>query len=822
MTRSTSERRECPPLDALERFVANGTGDEQMQSHMLGCGVCTDAVQRIERNNQLIAELRQIAGGTVPRSTPPSISGYELIDEIQRGGQGVVYRARQTATKRIVAVKTLREGAFATARQRVRFEREVELVAALRHPNIVTLHDSGRTGDGGFYLAMEFVDGVPLNQAVAALRTGRHSIPAKLRLFEAICAGVRAAHQRGIIHRDLKPDNILVDSEGQPKILDFGLAKRDELCEADPPGTGTVAGEFLGTFAYAAPEQVGGDPNDVDVRSDVYALGVILYELLTAARPHALGGSVADAVKAILETEPRRPSALCPELDDDLETIVLTALRKDPRARYQSAGALHDDVRHYLRGEPIAAKGDRPLYLLKKAAFRYRIPIAVATTFFVLTVVFAVTMTVLYRQSTRASTAAKRESEKATETLASFLSLLGSEPLQRRVDEQTIPELLTEADQLIGIHLADHPQIAAVIRRQLGTVHIERSEYAEALEQLEQAVAMERERRPRDPIALARCLHDSGRAHWFLGQYESAESHYREALSLRRHVLGPGDDDVLMTTSHLAATLRQQGRYAEAERLYRQVLEQRRSLLGPSHALVAASLNNLASCLRDQRKFEEALPLFDEALDMIEASPGDNERWIAGGMHNLATCLADLGQLDEAEALVQESLSLKRSLVEDRHDTVALSRFVQALILYRRGELVEAESLARTALDAQVEIYGEEHGAVADSRDLLGRILVEQGQFSDAEAQLSRAAAVRHRALPSNHWKIASTESERGACLAALGRPAEAEPLLVQAHRDLLASHGDDDEETRAAAQRLAAFYVAQGRAEEAAALTRP
>jgi hypothetical protein len=323
------------------------------------------------------AALRKRLGESDPEATRPPpphspgprlvVAGYEVQGELGRGGMGVVYRAVQKATKRTVALKVMLSGPFATPRQQRRFEREIDLAASLRHPGIVTIYDSGVTPDGLHYFAMEFIEGVSLEDH---LRRVQADVRERLQLFRKVGAAVAYAHQRGVIHRDLKPGNIRVDGDHEPHVLDFGLAKAAGVADVDDQGRPiTASGEFIGTLAYASPEQAAGDLAQVDVRSDVYALGVILYKMLTGAFPYPVTGRIPEVLKNIAECEPRSPSSQSPEggerIDEPLAAIVLKSLAKNPARRYQSVSAFVEDVERYLAGEAPEARPASMSFLLR-------------------------------------------------------------------------------------------------------------------------------------------------------------------------------------------------------------------------------------------------------------------------------------------------------------------------------------------------------------------------------------------------------------------------------------------------------------------------
>ncbi|TWT41073.1 Serine/threonine-protein kinase PknB [Phycisphaerae bacterium RAS1] len=305
---------------------------------------------------------------------PDSFPGYQIVGEIHRGGQGVVYQAVQLATKRSVAIKVMREGPLAGSRDRARFEREVHILGQLRHPNIVTIHDSGEA-DGNSFFVMDFIAGQPLDVYMAS---GERSIEQTLRLLAKICDAVAAAHLCGIIHRDLKPSNIRIDAAGEPHVLDFGLAKVASSDETAHASVRTVTGQFVGSMPWASPEQIVADPDQLDVRTDVYSLGVIAYQMLTGRFPYEVVGPLALVMENIREAEPVRPREIRRLIDDEVETIVLKCLRKEREHRYQGAAELARDVYRYLAGEPIEAKRQSAWYVLKKSLRRQRLKLIMA------------------------------------------------------------------------------------------------------------------------------------------------------------------------------------------------------------------------------------------------------------------------------------------------------------------------------------------------------------------------------------------------------------------------------------------------------------
>ena len=424
---------DCPSEEVLEAIAKGDSVDVTLETHVASCPACQLAIDQIQENNNFLdlfageisdgdTNLHVVVDAPLPEILP---GGYRVEYEIHRGGQGVIYRATQIRTKRSVAVKMLILGSSATERQQSRFEREAEIIASLRHPGIVTIYDAGRLKDGRFGFAMEFIDGLTIDQwAERHVVESKDDIHARLELFAEICDAVSFAHQQGVVHRDLKPANILIDKLDKPHILDFGIAKALE-----PVGLGSIAsmganrisfskdssvhqtqpGEFAGTLAYASPEQVSGDPRSIDMRTDVYSLGIILYQLMAGKFPYEVDDSLQSVIHRIKHEIPESPSAHAKFLDKDIDEIVIRSLRKDKELRYDSVKDLQRDIALYLEGRPIDTRRDSTWYVVHKTVRRYWLVSSLTAASAIVIVVFATMMTILYSQKSAAEVDVKLE-----------------------------------------------------------------------------------------------------------------------------------------------------------------------------------------------------------------------------------------------------------------------------------------------------------------------------------------------------------------------------------------------------------------------------
>src|SRR5262245_15108122 len=401
----------------------------------------------------------------------PHIAGYEIIERIGSGGMGTVWRAVQISTRRDVALKLVSAAIFGSERGRLRFDREVELMARLEHPNIARVYDSG-VDHGAYFYAMQLIKGLPLDQYVQHLKLAQRQI---IDLMRSICQAVMFAHQRGVIHRDLKPSNIMITPDGEPHILDFGLAKA--VFDAESAPAVTIDGEVAGTPAFMSPEQAAGKP--VDTRSDVYSLGVILYRLLCGESPHDLSGSHVQVLQRITDEEIRRPRDVAPEIDRELEAVLFKSLRKNPDQRYASAGELAQDLDNYLKGEPLLARAPTTAYFLRKRIRKHLFPVAVAA--FMLLSILGVAIYAYVRVShertlalaatdraERERTAALKERARAV-AASDFLSrmLVSADPGSGNRADVRVRDVLDKASGEIQ-PLKDQPEVEAVVRTAMG------------------------------------------------------------------------------------------------------------------------------------------------------------------------------------------------------------------------------------------------------------------------------------------------------------------------------------------------------------------
>jgi tetratricopeptide (TPR) repeat protein/tRNA A-37 threonylcarbamoyl transferase component Bud32 len=733
------------------------------------------------------------------------LRGYELIREIHRGGQGVVYLAHHQATRRDVAVKLLREGPFAGTAERARFEREVHVLASIKHPHIVAIHDSG-VACGCFYYVMDYIPGLPLDAWADHVRrsaevTGRRSSTGRersrlerlIRPFIKISEAVNAAHRRGIIHRDLKPTNIRIGDDNEPFVLDFGLAKLASS-DADTNETPdlTATGQFLGTIHWASPEQVAGTSGHADIRSDVYALGLMLYRALTGRMPYQIGATLPEMIRVITQAEPSQPSVVTKDVDRDLETIVLKCLSKDPDRRYQTAGDLSDDLRRYLGGEPIAARRDSGWYLLRMFAHRHRWAVGVTTAFVALLAASSLTMAYLYSKAkTNAALAIRRADE--IRQIANFqASMLGSvdvsamgsailAEMRNQVraglestwiegDGGKMRKRTTDEVQAALARFDDCTQPAnfADVARHVLDVGF--------LASAKSAIGKDFANQPQSQASLLLTL---GNAYRTLGDFDSAESCFRSALGLQRSLHGEQHPDVADVMQRLADALSAKGDYQTAEVMIREALAMCRS--DDAKPLRATILNELGEVLVERGNYDEAERSLRESLRLRRELHGDRHESVARALHDLAMLASVKGDLPAGESLHREALQMNRQLLGDDHPDTLTSVHNLAAILFRRGEYPEAEKLYREALAAYRKLYGNEHPNVAVNLTNLSAVMSDQGDLDEAERLIREGQAVLKRLGAEKRPEFATNLNNLAIVLVRQGDAEEAEECCRRA-----------------------------------------
>lgn len=816
--------------------------------------------------------------GSIEALLARDLQGYRLLAEVHRGGQGLIFRALQLSTRRQVALKVLRGGPFASALERARFEREVHVLAQLQHADIVAIHDSGQAA-GYFYLVTDFVEGRPLDAYVAA--AGRPVRPT-LQLFARICDAVHAAHLRGVVHRDLKPGNILVDADGAPRVLDFGLAKLSDAVPAAGaadtlhPGSSetaqasavTLAGQFIGSLPWCSPEQASGAP--VDIRTDVYSLGVTLYQALTGRFPYDVTGEVPTVLAVVRAQEPLSPRSARPDLDDEVETILLKCLQKAPARRYQSAGELARDVRHYLIGAPIEAKRDHALYVIRKALRRHWLVTSAAATLLALVAIALPVFITLWqaagRERDRAVAAedeqrrqrqiAEGEASKAQAVTRFLGDMLGSaDPLVAQGRDITVRDVLTAAQRQVDAgSFAEEPDVEAAVRATLGQTYLAISRDTDAAAQLEAAVALLTEHHGPAHPDLVDPLVNLARVRRGQGAFAESAVLAQRALAIAEATYGPQDAASAPALAALAFTLLEQGQAEKAVALLRRRLEILRTTLGSDHPDVALATTDLAQAIHDpatseqllldasthiqhslapnhpqfvrvfraqgqiqlmRRDYSAAAASFQEALRRARAIFGNESNEVYTLLADLAMLHEFAGDTQQQIQTLDESLRIARVLFGEDSLELARRKFDLCIAQKRAGCEDEAEQEGREALDLLRQAGEPDRRLGAVLRYTLATFALRRQDWDVAEALALEVLSVKEEELAPYPWPRAAARGVLGAVHAARGEYEAGEALLLEACNSL--GRGAFVRQHRQAAiEQLVALYEAWGDAEAA------
>jgi serine/threonine-protein kinase len=699
-----------------------------------------------------------------------------------------------------------------------RFLEERRILALLEHPSITRLIDGGITAAGLPYFAMEFVDGEPIDRYC---ETRNLSLPDRLELFSAVCDAVTYAHQHLIIHRDLKPSNILVTPAGQVKLLDFGIAK---LLSPEPARDGETHTEFQAmTPEFAAPEQVRRE--SISTATDVYALGVLLYLLLTGKLPYDVRGKTpAEIDRIICETEPPRPSSKAPRswqrrLRGDLDLIVMTALHKQESRRYPSPAALAQDLQLFMQGHPIRARPDSASYRLRKFVARHRTGVAIAAMSVVALAGAAARERVLRNR-------AEVEARKAREVGDFLVRVFDvADPYaweQPDGGSITARELLDRGASRIDSTLAGQPEVQAELRSVLGRVYTTLGLFDKAVALLERSLAQHKAMHGPEHASVARDMDLLGVALIGQDRYNEAEPLLRGALEQRRRLFGNRDSTMAGTIEHLATLLEQRNEYDAAEPLHREALEIRRAIFGDTAVVVAASLNNLGLVLFRKGDYDGAEALYRQALDIDVRQLGENHPLSAETMQNLAQTLQLHGNYADAEVYYRRSLAAKRKALGNAHPSVTISLNNFGVLLARQlGRLEEGEAMTREALALDRQIFGPQHSFVAQSLANLGVILRMKGEFTEAEQLFRQALDINRALFTEPHHVIATVYNHIGQLRYVVGHPEEGIRLMRESLRQYRLSLGEDHVNTHVTTISLARMLAESASPTEAESLLR-
>ncbi len=756
--------------------------------------------EELRREVESLLELEDEADDFLPDSVVPEpgesatfedgmrIGPYRVLEKLGRGGMGTVYKAvREDDFEKQVALKLLQRDLVSEANVR-RFHNERQILAGLEHPAIARLLDGGTTADGRPYLVMEHVDGMAIDHYCDARRLTTNE---RLGLFLKVCSALAFAHQNLVVHRDLKPGNILITEAGAPKLLDFGIAK---LLDPDAATRRDLTRglEQPMTPRYASPEQVRRLP--ITTASDVYALGALLYRLLTGRLPCGLESCRFGEIPwRIVEQEPIKPSAvigrgeeverasgsllLTPEavsatrdgdpvklrryLAGDVDAIVLKALRKEPEHRYASVQQLAEDIRRHLEGRPVAARRGTLLYRGGKFLRRHRLGIAAVVALALGVAAF------LVRERQRLGDE-KLRAEQVTAVLGDLLKI--ADPDRR----ETVVETLDQAREELKVLEAD-PALRSYLLTDLGHILRKLGHKEKAWELWHESLELARQHKPDDLSGLAGRINNLGVLYLDEQDYGNAEKFFREALELRTQ-LGDESGEIVFNMNNLATVLLYRGRYAEAEELYRHGLEIRSKLPG-----------------------------------------GDEDTRVSSSLRSLGAVRLARGDLAAAEPPLRQALEVRLREYGDDDTRVAPVLDLLGHVRFARDDPREAEQLYKRAREIRRERLGDEHAHVFWGDRNMAVLLLAEGDLATARVLLERAHGGLRRALPEEPWRIAAADVALGTLLTAEGRYAEAEPCLREGYARLQALRGEHSTYTRDARRRLGDLYEAWGRPEKAA-----
>ncbi|CAG0990156.1 eukaryotic-like serine/threonine-protein kinase [Phycisphaerales bacterium] len=770
---------------------------------------------------------------------------YTVLHVLGEGGMGVVYLAEQERPKRTIALKVVRPGLL-TPRMLRRFEHESQILGRLQHPGIAQVYEAGTADTGAGpqpYFAMEYVKGVSLNDYAASRGLTTRQ---RLELFIQVCDAVHHAHQKGVIHRDLKPGNILVDSEGRPKVLDFGVARATDADEPSPTMQ-TEVGAVVGTLPYMSPEQLSGDPLAVDTRSDVYALGVILYELLAGRLPLPTDRkTLPEVVRMLSAVEPTPLGAIDRRFRGDLQTIAAKALEKNKDRRYQSASELAADLLRFLRNEPIAARPPSTVYQLQKFAVRNKAVVVGVTAVFLALIGGIIGIS---WQANRAAEEAEISRE-VSGFMDQMLRAVNPEEAQGR--EPTLRELLDSAAAGLESRRGMNPRVELAIRDTIGHTYHAMSRYDEAERDYTRILALARELFSESSRQVFSARRNLASLWAERGKYAEAEEEINLIIEASERTFGKDDPETVFAQMELGRVYQETGRWDQAEPMLRRAVEIGRTTVGDTDQRFITALHNMGTAIKDSGRIKESIGLLREALRLREKTLGPNHPDTLYSMNNLAASLQksdDPGAREEAESLMRTTLEARTRVLGADHVATITTTGNLAVALVERKQYEEALPLAEKAYNGWRATLGDDHpktmigggnlaylyediGRDTDAEELyrrvinsrkkaaggqdpetwvpmnnLGMLLARTGKLAEAEAQYRELLVLCASKLPPDHLYFGIFRNNLGECLTLAGKYADAEKELLESHVILETKAGPTHARTNKAIERLAALY---------------
>lgn len=743
-----------------------------------------------------------------PSNAPTWIGPYRLHELLGEGGMGSVYRAVQAEpVRREVALKVVKVG-MDTKEVVARFESERQALAVMDHSSIAKVLDAGATAEGRPYFVMELVRGVPITEYCDTHRLGTAE---RLELFSQVCEAVQHAHYKGVIHRDLKPSNVLVtvqDARPLAKVIDFGIAKAVAGSLTDATMV-TTLGQILGTPAYMSPEQAERTSLDVDSRTDLYSLGVILYELLVGALPferdalrrpdfvmqHLLReravptpsarlGSLADTQETVARNRATDVRTLRRELSGDLDWIVVKAMARDRTRRYGSAGELAADLRRYLAGETVSARPPTLKYRLGKLARRHRGALAAGVALALSLTGGAAVSAIGFVRAERSAERAEAEAERA-EAVSGFLDrmLRAADPVRGVGPSTTVEEVLDAASlEVEEGALADQPLVEVAVRRSIGGTYLLLGRLERAEQHLEEAGRLLGATPGAEPLELVGVLDELGQLRRSQGDPSGAERLYREALAVAdaHGLIDDGDAGERMANkvrNDLGLALRDSDRIEEAAAIYEALAASERELLAPDDLDLATTLNNLALVKRAQGDDAAAEALFQETLGVLRAAFGESHIYVAAVLESIGSLEQRAGRYREADSLMTTALEMRRAIVGDRHPDLINGLNGLGLLHMEMDDLVAAGAYLDDALRLAEEVHGADNTRTASIVNSIGLLHLREGNPVAAEVAFRRVVAIREDALGPRHRNTVNAQGNLAAALLEADRATDAEAL---------------------------------------------